>query len=428
MKSLVWAEQILDKHRTMLFFTSANLGLQIASFCAQFVSLRFVPPGDMGIWQFVTMVEVYLMFSRLGVVNAMNREYPFLCGRGDFEQAKAIVRTAQTYSILNGAVASAIFFVIGIFRYQWGPAWRIALFAMALSVPAQLYLSYLEGTYRAENEFHRLSILRLVQIPLLGITLVLPWRLGLAGFCLRSLLLALVSTILAHRYRPVRLPPGFSMPQFKTLIATGWHLLIWNYSFQLVQSFPRLAVVTLGGITALGLFTPVNWCMVALGGLSGSISAYLSPVLTFRYAKARVSVGIIALKAAMLIVLIMIPAVVCGFFLLPAAVLKLTPGYALAIPAARLALIVSLVDCFSIATIKFAATKAWRAMYVYLFFNIVLRFVGCFAGYHIGSGGMLGVTAGMLMSSIAMLLVTWLTVRGETLREIEAETIESSDE
>ena len=134
------------------------------------------------------------------------------------------------------------------------------------------------------------------------------------------------------------------------------------------------------------------------------------------------------MKAAMLIVLILIPVVLCGFFILPAAVLKLTPGYAEAIPAARLALMVSLVDCFSIATIKFAATKAWRAMYVYLFFNVVLRFLGCFMGYRVGPGGILGVTAGMLVSSIAMSLVTWLTVRGETLPEIVAETMESTDE
>ncbi len=64
----------MKQHRSGLFYAASNSVIQITVLLCQFLSLKFVSPEHIGIWQAAMVIEVYLMISQLGVVSALCRE------------------------------------------------------------------------------------------------------------------------------------------------------------------------------------------------------------------------------------------------------------------------------------------------------------------------------------------------------------------
>ena len=82
------------------------------------VVLKWITPEEMGIWNGVTIASPYISFLQLGLFVALNRELPFLIGKGDKEKAIRHVRTAATYAnfisgfILIATLITLIYFYI----------------------------------------------------------------------------------------------------------------------------------------------------------------------------------------------------------------------------------------------------------------------------------------------------------------------------
>lgn len=404
--------QRVRHHANMFLFAGAELCQQAALLVCQFVVLRFIPPDMMGIWQATALLNGYLMITRLGILNAMNREYPYYLGRSDQQNAMGVIQTGQSYALFNGAILAVVFLVIGLFQGEGLNEWRLAFFTMAATLPLTMYVSYLEGTYRAGNEFRSLAIQRLVQIPLMIATLLLPWVMGFNGFLLRTFILAAAAGGICHIYRPVKALPIFRKKYFKEMFSTGWRLYLWNYLTKEAKVFPQLALMVLGGTALLGLYTPVNWVITVIPGVAGSFGTYLYPKLTYSYARDNIHVGRVALRASLLIMLMMVLPALAGIVLIFYLVPLLLPKYVDAMPAMIVASVTSLIECISLSTMAFAAAKAWKPMTVYLTFSIAIRAIGAFGGYWLlSSDRLLGVSTGTLAASIVMIAVTWFTVR-----------------
>jgi O-antigen/teichoic acid export membrane protein len=401
----------LRRYGSMFLYSGSNLLVQVTTFACQLVVLRFVPPELMGIWAAAVLVNTLLLFSRLGIINAMNREYPYFLGRDEREKAQQTVQTALAYTLVNAAGLFLVFTVLGFVYIGRRWEWPLAFFGMGVSSSIQQYSVYLEGTFMAGNQFRRLALLRLLQIPVLAVTIVLPWRFGFSGFVMRQLTIGSIVAAACFAWRPVRVWPAFRKGYLRLLLTMGWRLFLSNYVIQQGLAFPRWALLALSGTRYLGLFAPVNAMYLALMGISGSFSAYLYPNLTYRYAKSHIPVGRLAMKAAVISMLLFLPGVLAGLFVLPWLLPKMLPKYAAATSAAQVALVAGMFECMSIANIAFAVTKSWKPMYVYLVCVLVVRSLGAFGGCMMLSDSLLGVAFGILASSMVMGMVTWLTVR-----------------
>jgi O-antigen/teichoic acid export membrane protein len=402
----------LKRHVNLFLFTGSNLLLQATTLVCQFWVLRFVPPEQMGVWAFVTLVEGYLLFTQLGVLNAMNREFPYFMGKGEKERALSVAGTAQAYALCNGTLLMCVFLVLCATYGGRSPEWRIALLTAALTAPLDQYTSYLEGTYRSGSEFRRLAWVRIFQAVFAGASLALVWKYGFKGYCLRSGLLVAVPAIFAHFLSPVRVRPRFVRENIALLLSTGWRLFLWNYLFRTAQSFPRLILGTLSGAFYLGLFVPVGVVVTGTTAIATSFSSYIYPSLTRRFAQNKTDVGRVALKAAVLSVLMLSAPVALGIVLLPILVPRLVPAYAASVHACQIALAAGLFECMVVATVAFAAAKAWKRMAAYIGCALVSRAVGAVGGYFLFADHLIGVAWGMLGASLIMAGVTIVTVRG----------------
>ncbi len=387
------------------------MGLRFTQLCCQLVVLKFIPPDLIGVWQFAIVVNTYLLFSQLGIVGAMNREYPYFMGKGDTAMAKDIVHTARAYNLANSVIVGLVFVIGAFVVVNRGQQWYSTFMTMAIVAPLQLYTGYLEGTYRSADVFGALSRRKIMLIPVHVASIALPWKLGFNGFLIRELFVAGFCALICHLSRPIRVRPIFHFGVFKVLFSTGWRLFVRNYLSKVAFSFPRLALVSLGGVASLGLFTPVSWMFTGISGIAASFGAYLYPKLTYRYAKGDIPIGKIAIRASLAAMLLLLPCVVLGLCFLPWLMHTLMPQYAPAVRAAQVTLVASLLECMSVATVVFAAVKAWRAMFTYVICMLVFRFAGAWCGYYAMKDPLLGVACGMLATSIVMCPVTWFTVR-----------------
>ena len=394
----------------MFLFVVANLGVKFTLLFCQLVILKFIPPDLIGIWQLAIVINTYCLFSNLGIIGAMNREYPYFLGKGDTLTAKSVVNTAHAYSLLNGLVIATIFLVAALIVAEKGQQWWIAFVTMAVVAPLQLYAGYLEGTYRSSDDFGKLSCRKILLIPVYIITIILPWKLGFNGFLIRELFLAGFYTFIYYLARPVKVCWSFNIDVFKLLFATGWRLFTRNYSVKVAASFPRLVLVSFSGVASLGLFTPVSWMFTAVSGIAASFGIYLYPKLTYRYAQKNSPLDKVAIKASLSAMLFLLPGVILGVCVLPWLIQTLMPQYIPATRAAQVTLVASLLECMSVATIIFASLKAWRVMFIYTASTLVLRFIGAWGGFYALQDPLLGVACGMLVTSIVMCPFTWWTV------------------
>jgi hypothetical protein len=283
-------------------------------------------------------------------------------------------------------------------------------------LPLSQYTSYLEGTYRSGNEFRTLSNIRLLLAITTALTLVLPWKFGFRGYCGQVFILSLQPAVLGYIFRPVRVGPRFEPGYLRLLYATGWRLHLWNYLSRTAQSFPRLALATIGGTLALGLYVPVQAAYIAINNVTGSLSAYLYPSLTRHYAVTGAPVGRIALRSGLLVMLGLTPGVILGAIALPLVVPRFLPDYARAVVPAQIVLFAGLFECISIGTNAFAATKAWTPMFIQLAASLVVRGTTAFIGAIAFEDRLFGVALGMLIASVIMAFVTQSTVAGRISR------------
>lgn len=401
----------LWRHRSAGAFAASNLVSQVTSLLAHLWVLTFIRPEDVGIWAYAVLLEQYLAITQFGVLNAMNREFPFYRATGDEVRAQKILQCAQAYALTNALFMAGVFVTLSLVLAPWGWQWSAVMLSSAVVAMLGQYTNYLEGTYRTAQQFGKLAMVRFGVSAVLLATVALPAQLGFAGFCWRLAAIAAASAILAHLWRPERVWPRWHASAFAELISTGWRLFLWNYLLRLSQSFPRLCLGLLAGQRELGLFVPVNLAYQALSNIADSFGAYLYPRLTREYASNRARVPRLALWAALCAAACLLPLSVVGVVILPWVVDGLLPQFTEATTAMQLALLASLFESVGIATISFAAAKAWRVMLIYVSAAVVVRGAAALLGVMLAEDRVLGVAWGILAASVVMALVTWLLVR-----------------
>lgn len=412
----------LIRHEDGLFYAVSNTTQQAAMLAAQIIILRFIPPEEMGIWQTMLVISAYLSMTQFGVVNAMNLEYPYLLGRGEKERALAVIQTAQIYNLANASLVFLVYAVLGLISMARSPQnWTLAFLAMAFVAGSNTHITYLECTYRAGSEFRRLAKLRLMMIPVYLGLLILPYRLGFRGLLLREAIIWGIMLLSWHIGRPVRIKPRWVPDSFRALISTGWRLWLSSYAVQMARAVPRLALVVLSGTLAVGLYSPINWIVTAFYSISESIGAYLYPTLIFRYARDGIAVSKTTMKATLLVIGMLAPLVFIGELTLPWLIRSFIPKYVAAAGASRVALLAGFLECFSIACMCFAIVKKWRLLLIYSVCMLASKVTCIFTGVWLFHDDLLGVSVGMLLSSIILIPIIVAIVRkaGESLPAME---------
>ncbi|MCO5198658.1 MAG: hypothetical protein M9941_13020 [Anaerolineae bacterium] len=406
----------LFNRRAFVGYASSSVFVKITVMLSAIVILRWVPPGEMGIWQTLVLVLSYSDIVGLGLMRGLNRELPFFMGRGDSTTAHGIAGTARSYAFMIAVIGAIGFltatFVPGLSQTEW----RIGLVCMGVIWWASTYRSYLQVTFRANSEFLQLSYVQFAEAILNVVTLILVFWWGYVGMVVRAALLAVLVMLMMYRIRPIRNKQPFQWHHFRLLLATGIPLYIAGYLTVLAMGFDRVLLLSYGTLETIGLYAPVAAVITAMTTLPAAIIAYTSPKMTFKLGQSGNvhSIRIESIRAGVASVMVSLPAVVIGWIVIPPAFYYLFPEYLPALPAVRIALFAGIAWAAinGIAT-AFYVLKTWRHLYIFrilfavtkwVFPWLCIQFMAPLVGVSLG-----GAIAGSIMFFVTLILVLHAT-------------------
>jgi O-antigen/teichoic acid export membrane protein len=356
----------MSGQRTFVTFILSAGAVNVVSLVATGLAFRWIDPVSMGIWHTLLLLSSYLTVVRLGLVNGMGRELPFALGRGEHAKASRIAATALAYNTVCCVVVAAFFLAL-VSRLPQAP-WPMALGAMAVTSAANLYLAYLQATFRSSAEFDRLSRIQWAQAAF-GIALpVMAYVWGFAGLCLHGALQAVAVTFFAHRERPFPVRARFEPRLARQLFATGLPLFVAGYLQVVASGFDRVILLRRAGVAAVGYYAPAVAVLAAMAIVPGAIATYVYPRMSYALGQGQTEEALrgMALRAVATSLAVGLPIAAAGWFAAPAAITRFFPQYVASIPAVRFSLLAGLAWSLAPAAQVLGSLKAWTSLGAYI--------------------------------------------------------------
>jgi O-antigen/teichoic acid export membrane protein len=357
---------ISEKLKSSAFLYSLSSLLKTGgTMLAGIIMIRWVEPEEIGLWQSIWILSSYFGFLQLGVMNGLNREIPYCMGSNQNELAKKLAATGQYFSLILALLTLGLT-VIGIyiagFFTNLTPMQFWGFVGLGIIVSANFYQNYLSVTFRGHKSFKDLSYVYFFDFGLILLLLVLIPLLHYWGIVLYYVLNTLIVTGLMHIYRPIKTPPRFSWIEFIHLIKIGFPIFSLAYFKQISKTFPRLILLSAGGVVAVGYFSPAQAIQTAVILLPNIIAQYIYPQMSFKYGKnnSKKELWKIVQRIIRLLFLFGVPVVIVGWFLLPPFINIFFPRYTESILASQLMLISGLFISSTIAYNAFYSVKAYK--------------------------------------------------------------------
>ncbi|MFZ5516788.1 MAG: lipopolysaccharide biosynthesis protein [Candidatus Zhuqueibacterota bacterium] len=375
-RNFLFLSKIVDgkKYRSVSIFSISSIILNFSNLISGFLVYKWIDPYFMGIWQSMVLLQTYSSFARFGVINGMNRELPFSLGQGDVEKSRKYAETALYYNLLN-TIIFTIVFISAFSFFKIRDDWYLPLLTIATIILVAFYDSYLLGTFRANADFDKLSIIQFINAFIKLVSLVFVFFYGFDGFCIREIITIVVLTAITHFLRPIKVKPKFDLHIIKILLKTGFPIFLGSYFFNSALTIPRLVILKFGSIESLGFYSPVVTLINALMILPNSIATYYYPKFAFHLGVTNKKVSLWR-KSKLIhisLVLIGLPVLIFGWFSFPIIVRTFIPRYIESIFLLKIGLIIGLFSSFKFGFTTLATLKSWKYMAIYIVSFILVQ-------------------------------------------------------
>ncbi len=358
--------QRLRGERVFVTFTLSVAGVNAATLLGNALAFRWIDPVSMGVWHTLLLASSYATVVRGGVINGLGRELPFALGSGDASRAGRIVQTALACNLASSAAVGVAFLVP--LAWVTGESWRMGLAAMTVVSVSNLYLTYLQATFRSDADFARLARVQQLQAALGFLMPVAVYLLRFPGLCLHAALQSLMVTGFAHGVRRFRVRPRFEPRVAAELFTTGLPLFVAAYLQVLANGFDRVILLHRGGVATVGYYAPAVAVLGALGVVPGAVAVYVYPRMSYALGQGRSarSLGRMALVAAAASVAAGLPIALVGWIAAPPVIEHFFPRYVPSIPAVRWSLVAGVLWSLAPAATLLGSLKAWRSLFLYV--------------------------------------------------------------
>lgn len=406
-----WIDRFISEEtRRFLGFGASSFALTVANIVGGILALRWVPPELMGPWQATLLLQAYCDVIKLGVLNGMNREYPFRMGQGDEQAARKSLATTLAWLRIGSALGLAAFLALGLYNWDKGAAWQIAAVAGALQWVFAYYSSYVQATMRGGDDFARLSLVQYVGAFLSLALIPLVAYGGFLGYCARVVLQVGIMAALLRAVMSVRVAPRLDGVEFRRLLLAGFPLFVASYLFQLGMNAERTALLSIGNERMLGLFSPVAAVLSAVLVLPNAAALYIYPQLSRGFGKDGASAMLwgIAWRNAKVTVTIAVMIAAAAWFIAQPIVTYLFPAYLEAVPAMKWAAVSGVFLAFRPMSTALPALMAWRWHYLWVTAFVVAKSALCVLLMDVFVDPLVAVAvAGTASAAIAAGLIVW---------------------
>jgi O-antigen/teichoic acid export membrane protein len=234
-----------------------NLLATLIGILGSLVQARYVTPADLGYFRGFSIATGYAFFFHLGILDVLQRLYPYHIGRKENGRALAVAEVSQSWMVLVTIVVSGCFFVLAVLSLASGN-WRAMLgwLVQAVAMSGFIYGGYLGATYRSGHDFVSISkgsvFSSIFGLFILPMFLVWPY----VALAVRSCAGSLLSLVYLHVNRPLRIPWRFSWREWFTLLKQGFPIFVASYGAGTLWSVVEASIILKKlGTVSLGLWS-----------------------------------------------------------------------------------------------------------------------------------------------------------------------------
>lgn len=400
--------RLKDNKVVLKFLSSTFLSLPV-SIIVSFITFRSIDPYYMGVWSAMVIFETYATFLRLGVVNGMNRELPYYLGVGKTEEAHEFARNTLAFSLLNILFLLLIVPFI-ILNFEFNSTYLACISVAVFRSTTAFYTTYLSGTFRTSDHFNKLSNIQFIILisKLLLSPLIFFW--GLYGFLLIEVVLTSFNLLLLHKYRPMHIKPSLKWSVILTLMKTGVPLFLTSYLISVIDTIPRLFILSYGNELLLGLYSPVFIIISTLAILPTTLGSYYYPKLTYLFGQngSALQVWRKIKKLYLATLIFTVPAILFGYLILDD-VIKLFPKYISSLPYIKISLLMGPLVLAKLGNFLNVILKKEAHMGIYVISYAFFQVVSLFILYQFYNDVLFCVVWSQVISSLCLLILSFLT-------------------
>lgn len=406
--------------RSVTALLSSNIASSVLTAIGGLLVARFLGPEETGSFRAFTIPLTYLIFLHLGTWDGLWRQIPYYVGKEMPEQVDSLASAGGAFNLLISILVSLGFVCCAVYSLIHHDLYGVfGWLSQAVFSWGIFYGGYLTSTYRTLHHFVTLARIQVTQTILaFGMVFLLP-LLGFYGLCARAAFPSFLAAWLFHRHRPLKVSYRFDTKALRELVGIGLPFSFWGNLYTSVWTATESALVlSLSGISALGLFSVAAVMRVAMNSLPVAIWQVLTPRVVTAYARdgsvRNANERIIWVTAGLTGFMVVLALVVS--FLLDIFVPLAIPNYVAGIPVMKVCLWFPVVEAaFLPMNALFATGRPW------LYGRNVIAGIVVFplATYLLypAIGGLLAVAVGSLLGQAARTLAAYVDLVALTRRE-----------
>lgn len=245
---------------------------QVVGLVVSIALRRVLGPASMGFVALSQLAASYAPFLTLGVAQAAEREVALEIGRGRPDVADRLEHTAAALALASGAVVAGGALFIGALALKGEAAVTVA--ASGVIVLSQQVAVWATIRLRTRYRFRSLGIWGAAgSVIAIGLTLIGAIVEGLSGALVGFVAGSLTQGIMLGRTAGLG-RPQFSAASFRRLVPLAPGFLAVGLTAMLLNSVDQIAVASLLGPTALGVYSAAylgNAFLVRVPNLVGSV-------------------------------------------------------------------------------------------------------------------------------------------------------------
>lgn len=335
--------------RDVATFLGGNVGTNVIALVGSLLVARWTEPADMGRWTYALLIATYLSALQLGVFNGLNRQIPYYAGRQDAERSLQMAEAAYAWCIALSVASMAVSAAIAVY-FVATSEWTALGTGLAISVvvTSSWSLQYLTVTHSANGHFTQLAR-KTLAAALIGLILApLTLAFGYAALLIRAAVLAVITSALLHRERPMPVKPRWDFAALLELGRVGLPVWLVGQVAALVMTLDR--VVLSNSATELGHYTVAVQFATMASMIPVAFNAVFYPQMARRYGQTHAAGELwsLALKASAFASVAGIIAGAIGWISVPWFIKLVLPAYIQGTAAAQWAALMGAALGFSI--------------------------------------------------------------------------------
>jgi O-antigen/teichoic acid export membrane protein len=346
--------------RDFSIYSAVNIASLVLLLGTGLVLRRYVGVTLAGIWTGLEVLPVYAAYAHLGVLNAAERELPFLLGAGRVEEFDRVKHTLLWLSHGLGALlATALVVAAFVLRARIERPFFVGLLVYSPLLWTQILATYYLLLYRARQRFIELSARQAIANVLkAALTVGGGFAFGIYGIFFGLLIASAIQVALFHRGLDESFERHFDRRVVAPLLVEGLPMLAGAVAFETIRNTDRIVIGSVLGFTALGVYSVTQIVCQGIYYLPNALSTVMYPRFQERYGKTgdpkslqrfvelQLHVLADALLAATLVLLV----------LLPPAIATWLPAFVGTIPPLRVMLVATYFLCLAPPASQFLLT------------------------------------------------------------------------